>query len=78
MAIDIAIKRGGVPLWGRILAPSDAHASFTSYFSMKKPPLLSDPKLAQLSLPLQVEIGAMTLMAGGVEKVEKGRSTAAR
>ncbi len=72
MAIDIAIKRGGVPLWGRILVPSETHASFTSYFSMKKPPLLSDPKLAQLPLPLQVEIGATTLMAAEWKKLKKG------
>lgn len=72
LAIDIAIKRGPTSLWGRILCPRETHASFASYFAMKKPPLLSDPSLAHLPVNLLLEIGATALFAEEWKKIKAG------
>ncbi|MBS0629843.1 MAG: type III secretion system cytoplasmic ring protein SctQ [Verrucomicrobia bacterium] len=72
LAIDVSIKRGSASLWGRILCPKETHASFNSHFAMQKPPLLSDPKLAHIPLPLQVEIGTTSLSASEWKKLRQG------
>lgn len=72
LAIDIAMKQGHSSLWGRILCPKTTHASFASYFAMKQPPLLSDPKMAELPVDLQLEIGSTNLFSDEWKKLKKG------
>ena len=72
LCIDVSIKCGNKSLWGRVLCPRETHASFQSYFTMEKPPFLSDPTFASLPLSLHLEVGNTTLTASEWQQVDVG------
>lgn len=72
LAIDIEISLEGNTLWGRILVPRDAGASFKSHFTMEKPPLLADPSFSSLPLLLHLQIGSTQLTPTQWNKVSVG------
>ena len=72
LCIDSSISLNQKSLWFRVICPRETQASFKTYFTMKTPPLLSDPTLSAIPIPLKLEVGNTILKANEWEKVALG------
>lgn len=70
--LDIELKLGKSPFNIRLAIPKGPHAAFRTHFAMEKPPLLADPSLKDLPLPLHLEAGSTTLSAAEWKQVVPG------
>ncbi|MDN3505981.1 MAG: type III secretion system cytoplasmic ring protein SctQ [Simkaniaceae bacterium] len=61
LAIEIAVTIGAEKQYCKILIPQDVRASFKSHFTMEDPPLLTDPSLLSMPMPIHLEVGSTTL-----------------
>lgn len=61
LAIEVAITLNAEKHYCKILIPQDVRASFKSYFTMEHPPLLTDPSLSSMPMPLHLSVGSTTL-----------------
>lgn len=72
LAIDLSLTLGSESIPFRLIAPEESRRSFAAHFSMQKPPLLSNKRLASLPAPLQLSIGSTTITAEEWQSVSVG------